>query len=235
MKHEKHEFDKYIKNYRENLDKSLWLSGESSTFFAEYKAAKLKEWFPLQAQQEQTILDFGCGDGLMTSFVNVFFPKANVYGVDPSSESINVAHMAYPNITFSVSDTQIEFEDHFFDMIFTAGAFHHIPFIEHEHYLSEIYRILKPGGYFILFELNPLNPLTAFTFKRNPIDKNAKMMFPWYSKKLLTMFGNPSIKFYCFFPRLLRKLRFLEPYLTQIPLGALYAIIVQKKSDVTHN
>ena len=31
------EFDKYAKNYRTTLDKPLALTGESSSFFAEYK------------------------------------------------------------------------------------------------------------------------------------------------------------------------------------------------------
>lgn len=90
-----HEFDQYAKQYRELLDKNLWLSGESSTFFAEYKALKLKEWLPELVKTPITILDFGCGDGLMTSFIASLFPTATVFGVDPSSESIEVARMAY--------------------------------------------------------------------------------------------------------------------------------------------
>ena len=51
-----HEFDKYINNYRENLDKSLSISGETSDFFAKYKAKKLLEWFPNLANKEIKII-----------------------------------------------------------------------------------------------------------------------------------------------------------------------------------
>jgi ubiquinone/menaquinone biosynthesis C-methylase UbiE len=231
MSHTPHEFDQYAKNYRENLDKNLWLSGESSTFFAEYKAQKLKQWLPELANKPITILDFGCGDGVMTSFVQAVFPQATVVGADPSSESIEVARMAYEKITFQVSDTRVDMPDQHFDLIFAAGAFHHIPFNEHEHYRQEVMRLLKPGGIFVMFELNPYNPLTVWTFKHNPIDQNATMMRPGYSYKLLRPAGSVTTKFYCFFPHALRKLRFFEPYLTKVPVGALYACVVKKNKD----
>ena len=66
-----------IQDYRENNDKYLSLSGESSIFFAEYKTLKLKEWFPKLTQWTPTILDYGCGDGIMTAFVKKIFPHAH--------------------------------------------------------------------------------------------------------------------------------------------------------------
>lgn len=226
----KKEFDTYAHNYRDNLDKNLWLSGESSTFFAEYKAQKLKEWLPHQTTEKLAILDFGCGDGVMTSFVKNIYQGADVYGVDPSVESIEVARMAYETINFSVSGDKLEFDDNSLDVIFSAGTFHHIPFEQHESYVQEIHRILKPGGRFVMFELNPLNPMTVYTFKNNPIDKNATMMKSWYTKKLLKKYGAVSTKFYCFYPNFLHWMRWSEPYLTWLPFGALYACIMQKKT-----
>jgi ubiquinone/menaquinone biosynthesis C-methylase UbiE len=230
----KAEFDCYIQDYRKNLDKSLALSGESSTYFAQYKAAKLKEWLPNKRVKAEKILDFGCGDGMMTSFVADFFPKAVVYGVDPSPESIKVAQETYPKLMFSTNYDEkpdLGFADGTFDIIFAAGAFHHIPFDRHDGYAKEIYRILKPSGYFVMFELNPYNPLTVRTFKRNPIDQHATMLTPPYAKKFLKhSLGNDqtNIKFYCFYPHVFRCLRFTERFMTKIPFGALYAAIVKK-------
>lgn len=226
------EFDNYIENYRKNCDNALSLSGESSAFFAEYKATKLKEWFPAYRTKDCAILDFGCGDGLMTFFVKNNFAQATVYGIDPSHESIRNAQKNFSGIAFSTNSeekTDINFPDNTFDLIFTAGTFHHIPFEKHRGYIQEIFRIVKPGGSFVLFELNPLNPLTVITFKRNPIDFNATMMTPWYSYALSKkMTKNCSIKFYCFYPHCLQWLRFTEKYMTKIPFGALYAIIGTK-------
>jgi len=225
----KHEFDEYIHNYRETLDQAVAISGESSAFFAEYKAKKLYEWFPQKNKKGISILDFGCGDGLMASFVKVFFPHAKIFGVDPSQESIEFAQEAHPSISFSVSNEHIPFPDNTFDLMYAAGVFHHIPFSEHKKYFDEIHRVLKSQGIFVLFELNPLNPLTQWIFRHNPIDKNAQMLWPWYAKKILKKYGAVSLKYYCFFPRLLSKLRPIEPYMIHIPVGALYACILNKK------
>lgn len=225
----KREFDQYIEGYRTHCDQALWLSGESSAYFAEYKARKLAEWFPEQVSLPLKILDFGCGDGVMTHFVQHSFPKGALYGVDPSPKSIEQAQRQFPQIHFflnSEEETRLEFSDGFFDLIFSAGVFHHIPFERHDGYLRELTRILKPGGHLVLFELNPLNPLTVLTFKRNPIDHNATLMRPWYTRKLARKYGRCTTKYYCFFPKILKWLRPVEPYLTKVPFGALYATII---------
>lgn len=227
------EFDCYIKNYRKNLDQSLSLSGESSAYFAEYKALKLKEWLPGKFFQNQKILDFGCGDGLMTYFVSRCFPSSVVYGVDPSPKSIKSAQEQFAAINFSVNYEQkadLAFEDNTFDIVFSAGTFHHITFDCHKGYLQEIFRVLKPHGCFVMFELNPFNPLTVWTFKRNPIDKYATMLYPSYARKVISGVLSESIlttKYYCFYPHVVKYLRWTERFMTKIPMGALYAVIAQ--------
>lgn len=226
------EFDNYIKDYRHNLDKALSISGYSSDYFAEYKAQKLKKWFPDQVQQSIKILDFGCGDGLMTHYVSQLFTKAQIYGIDPSLKSIETAQRLFPSLTFFVNHEQhvnLNFEDNTFDLIYAAGVFHHIPFDKHHQYIQELCRILKPHGFLVVFELNPLNPLTVLTFKRNPIDQNAHMMMPWYTYRLVKNCGKTTTKFYCFYPKFLSWLKWTEDFLIKVPCGALYATIVQKK------
>lgn len=228
----KAEFDSYIKDYRKDLDNHLSLSGENSSFFAEYKALKLKEWLGAQAVSAQKILDFGCGDGLMTNFVSNILPNAQLYGVDPSYDSISVAQKNYPHLKLSVSYEEkydLDFSYNYFDIIFAAGAFHHIPFEHHTGFYKELFRILKPNGAIVTFELNPFNPLTYITFKRNPIDQHATMLKPWYAYCLGKAWARKrSLKFYCFYPNVLRGLRFTEKYLTKFPIGALYATIFIK-------
>jgi ubiquinone/menaquinone biosynthesis C-methylase UbiE len=226
---QEHEFDSYIKNYRKNQDKHVALSGESGTFFAEYKVQKMAEWFPELVNGSYKVLDYGCGDGLMTFFAEKQFQKSKFYGIDPSSESIKEAQANFKSIEFSVLYNNImPYANDSMDFVFAAGVFHHIPFDEHQQCISEIFRVLKPSGTFILFELNPFNPLTVLTFKRSPVDKNATMVFPHYGKKLVKKYGATATKYYCFFPAFVRKLRVLEPFMTKIPFGALYATIARK-------
>lgn len=224
------EFDKYIDDYRTNLTKALTLSGHSSTYFAQYKAKKLAFWLKSLTNQAIKILDFGCGDGMMTDFVAKEFAQAQLFGVDPSPKSIKAAQLKYPAINFclnSQTTSDLPFEDNEFDIIYSAGTFHHIPFEQHSAYLHELKRITKKNSYIVILELNPLNPLTVLTFKRNPIDYNAQMLMFWYCKKLVRSAGKSAIKFYCFFPKWFSWLQCIEPWLEKIPFGALYAVIIK--------
>lgn len=228
----KNEFDHYIDHYRENNDNALWLSGETSAYFAAYKAEKLAVWYRNLHTQPLAILDFGCGDGIMLNEVHKHFPRAAAYGLDPSAESIAVAKKNFPAFAFDANDgnsTTLNFDNDFFDIIFSAGTFHHIPFTMHHDYITELMRILKPRRSLIIFELNPLNPLTVYTFKKNPIDRNAHMLSPWYTSQMVRTLGfKGATRFICFFPRVVRWLRFCEPLLTKVPFGALYATIIKK-------
>ncbi|MBI2775493.1 class I SAM-dependent methyltransferase [Candidatus Dependentiae bacterium] len=232
MKQVHQEFDQFAKDYRGILDDVCGLTGESSQYFAQLKIQKLAEWFPQLVNKEITILDFGCGDGMMTCFASEMFKKAKVYGVDPSPKSIAIAQQKYPHITFAVnsdSDTKIELDDSMFDLVVAAGAFHHIPYRMHEGYLNELMRILKRDGILILFELNPLNPGTQLMFHRSPFEDNAKMLKPWYTYKIARPYGGCTINYYCFFPRFMRMFRPLEKILKKIPCGGLYAAIIKKR------
>jgi len=220
------EFDNCIKNYRQNLDKSLSLSGETSNFFAEYKAKKLLGWLPNLYNKKINILDFGCGDGTMASYVSKLFPQAKIKGIDISQESIYCAKKKFPTINFYCTENLNEKNS--YDLIYSAGVFHHIEFKNHKNILKKIFNNLKINGYFVLFELNPYNILTRRTFKKCPIDKNATMLSPKYSNDILLKFGKISTKYYFFFPAFLKVIRPIEKYLTKIPIGALYATIVQK-------
>lgn len=216
--------------YRANFNKNVWLSGYESTWFAEYKVLKLKELISDLVNKPISILDFGCGDGVMSSFVNHVFVHAEVFGVDQSAEAIEVARMAYEDVYFAVLEEKIPVADSSFDVVVAAEIFHHIPFKEHDYYVREMMRVLKPNGLLVLFELNPLNLMTVYRFKRNPLEGGMHMLFPWSAKKLLKQYGKIiTLNFYSFFPHWLRKLYFLEQYMIKIPVGTLYAVVVQKQ------
>ncbi len=224
-----HEFDQFATQYRQEQTKYLSPTGENSHYFAKLKAEKLKMWATnYKLHNPAYILDFGCGDGIMSYEVKKLFPLSHIIGVDPSIESIHLAKENAPDCTFYELGESLElFKMNMFDIIYCAGVFHHIPFEKHNNCIKELYRILKPGGILILFELNPLNPGTQYIFNGHPMEKNAKMLTPWYAKKITNDFYKETI-FYCFFPKFLKKLRLIEKWLTKIPFGGLYGTIAQK-------
>lgn len=225
------EFDQFASDYRKILDDVCSATGESSLYFAEVKAQKLAKWFPHLIDAPLHILDFGCGDGMMTWQVSKIFKNAKMYGVDPSPKSIEIAQKLYPSMTFGVNSdihTAIDFEDAQFDLVLTAGVFHHIPYRMHDGYMSELTRILKKNGCLVMFELNPLNPGTVYIFNKSPFEDNAKMLKPWYTYKLTKKYGGCSIKYYSFFPRWMKWFRPLEKWIERVPCGGLYAAIVRK-------
>ena len=222
------EFDNYIEKYRENNNKYITLSGEDSKFFAEFRSTKLYE-ITQRMKRISSTLDFGCGDGLMTSFISKLFTNAKNFGIDPSSKSIEIAKSRNLSINFqNFNGINLDFPDNSIDVIYSANVFHHIQWNLHSTYLKEIFRILSPDGMFVLMEHNPLNPLTMMSFLRNPMDKNAKIMPPWYSKKVIGEFGKTNTEFQFFFPRFLKFLRPLEKYMTKLPIGAMYACYASK-------
>ena len=108
-------------------------------------------------------LDLGCGSGWA---VNYAFEKANgkgeFYGLDISQKMINKALEIYKNnnqLHFQMGDSaSLPFSDNFFDFIITTNSFHHYP--EPDKALSEIKRVLKPGGFVYILDPTSDGPIT---------------------------------------------------------------------------
>jgi ubiquinone/menaquinone biosynthesis C-methylase UbiE len=130
-------------------------------------------------------------------------------------------------VTFHYSEhTALPFPADSFDVIYSNGTFHHIDHAAHAAVLRELARVLRPGGHLFVFENNPLNPLTVLNMRRNPFDKGAKMLAPWYLRKLERGAGMRARapRYYVFFPKHLKALRWSEKHLRRLPLGAQYYV-----------
>lgn len=107
----------------------------------------------------ENILDVGTGKGGFLPVLIKTFPTAEITGVDPDTESIEVAQMQYPGIKFHVMGAEkLLFDDHMFDVVSISKALHHLPNIKKS--LKEIKRVTKPGGFIIINEpiSDRLNP-----------------------------------------------------------------------------
>ena len=224
------DFDEFSQDYNEVLNKSIALSGEDSDFFLDLKMKLLQHYFKKSAQRRVDILDYGCGTGRAAAVIAKYFPQSKYVGIDPSEKSITVARKNYPEQSFHVLNGALNLGERTFDIVFAAVVFHHIQRGQQVTTLQQIYQSLKPGGYFVLFEHNPYNPLTVRIVKNCPFDKDAVLLQPGYAKKLLKKanFKTRWLQYYFFFPKFLSFLRPCETLLAELPLGAQYMLVGRK-------
>jgi 2-polyprenyl-3-methyl-5-hydroxy-6-metoxy-1,4-benzoquinol methylase len=97
-------------------------------------------------------LDYGCGSGYGTALLAG--DCEHITGIDTAPEAINYAELHYqaPNLSYETvkpaSEEPIPFSDAFFDTVLSFQVLEHIRDVKP--YLSEIKRVLKPGGALIL-------------------------------------------------------------------------------------
>jgi len=218
----KKDFDAYAKNYNAILSEQLNFFEEDNFYFAEYKIAKLKNLISFQPKR---ILDFGCGIGRSTLFLNQYFPHAQIYGCDISQESLLEAEKTAPSAHFFLT-TALSEKPKIFDVIFVSNVFHHIKLSERSKTLDLITQSSATGGVIVVFEHNPYNPVTRHLVNTCPFDHDAVLLRPKELKVLFKKAGvqNISLEYTLFFPAFLKRLRFLEKYLHFLPLGGQYVV-----------
>lgn len=224
----KAEFDRYAGSYKSLHEKSVLFSGEGLDYFAKYK---IEDVYGIARKRKIkdniSILDYGAGTGASVPYWRQFFGNADLVSADVSSESLAKLSEIYPGCkTLLLEPGKIPAPDDSFDIIFAACVFHHIDHANHIAVMKEIARVLKKGGIFIIFEHNPLNPLTLYAVNRCEFDINAKLLNFWQTRKRMRLAGlRKSItRFRIFFPGHLSFLRPLEKYMTWIPFGGQYYV-----------
>jgi SAM-dependent methyltransferase len=98
-----------------------------------------------------TLLDFGCGSG---RWVDFFARRGCRYsGVDISSELLRMARGRWPEASFSaVRDGRIPYPDRSFDVACSIAVIHHNPYERQQGLAAELSRVVRDGGYLVLFE-----------------------------------------------------------------------------------
>ena len=208
-------FDEYATRYDALWADSIRASGESTEYFLQYKLERLRK---LALPRALPILDFGCGVGNLTQCLSGHFE--NVEGYDPSVESIHVARTRLPGARFHTAPASVP--DGHFGAAVLSGVLHHVEPSERPSLLRLVRQKLAPGGKLIIFEHNPFNPLTRRAVDACPFDDDAQLVWPAALRSLVAGAGflNVRLDYIVFFPRLLRALRPLEPYLSRVFLGA---------------
>jgi SAM-dependent methyltransferase len=216
--------------YEAMLNQGIHLSGESMLFFLEGRL-KLLQKQVCQIGPGSRVLDFGCGLGYATQRLQQMFPGAEITGTDTSRNALEAARQTNggPGIRFITVD-ELEGDTGGYDACYVNGVFHHIQPAERPQALGLIYRVLRPNGALALFENNPWNIGARMVMARIPFDRDAHMLSPLLTSQLLRQAGFRVVRTdsLFFFPRLLKGLRFSEPYLGWTRLGAQYVVVARR-------
>jgi len=223
-------FDDYAAEYDAALDQGIRVSGECKDYFARSRIEWLRACLKALQERPSIILDYGCGTGLTTSFFRELVSDASVLGVDVSSKSLDFATRLHGSdgIKFLLFDQYTPNAE--IDLAFCNGVFHHILPRNRASAIDYIYRSLRPGGLFALWENNPWNPGTRYVMRRIPFDRDAIPLPAPETRQLLCAGGFDIIRidFLFIFPRALRWFRTLEPLVSKLPLGAQYQVLCRK-------
>lgn len=226
---EKAEFDRFADEYSALHVRNIALSGEAPDYFAEYKIRDLARECPRGSGTDgtaMTVLDFGAGVGTSVPYMRKYFPNADLTCLDVSMRSLEIGKSRFPGLArfMPFDGSAIPFQDGEFDVAFAACVFHHIEHDEHVGLFQELRRILRNDGRVMIYEHNPLNPLTVHAVKTCAFDENARLIRAGAMLRSLSAAGFSSVKlrYRVFFPHALRWLRPLESSLTWLPLGAQY-------------
>jgi len=222
------EFDAYDCNYSDVVNRALAFSRLKVDFFTRAKVEHLlgtvETLHPPASRAE--LLDIGCGVGNSHPLLVAQFAK--MVGIDVSLSCIAKASERNSSVHYAVYDgLHLPFSSATFDVACAVCVFHHVPVSKRESLVAEVRRILRPDGLFVIFEHNPLNPLTMHVVNRCEFDKNAILLRQDETEKLLKTAGFRKVgtRFILTIPALGSARRIVDRIFSRLPIGAQYCTV----------
>lgn len=158
---------------------------------------------------DKNVLEAGCGTGRESMYLATM--GAKLTAIDITDESLNIAknqaekHNLKEKINFQkVSVLDLPFDNDHFDIVLSSGVIHHTD--NPKRAFTELVRVLKPGGFLILYVYNNyahlipnLRRKLVLSIAGNNIHKRVKIaqkIFPFYVRKkniaaIYDEFGHP--------------------------------------------
>lgn len=107
--------------------------------------------------RDRDVLEVGCGAGGGAAYIARNYGPKSVTGIDLLPVNIAEAELrgSVPGLSFAVGDaTALQFPDNSFDVVVNIESSHSYPSVET--FLSEVKRVLKPGGVFLFADHRPV-------------------------------------------------------------------------------
>lgn len=139
----------HSKEEAEELDKKLNLL---------YRPIILEKIIP----KDKNVLDFGCGWGRFSGFLQELFP-GQIIGVDISSKIIELSPHHYPRCKYKVlHGEKIPIQDNFIDVVFIHLVLGAIPKNNLKKYTAELDRVSNENSLFFIVENTSKNSDTVY-------------------------------------------------------------------------
>jgi trans-aconitate 2-methyltransferase len=100
----------------------------------------------IQRDAVQRVVDLGCGPGNSTAVLRARWPEAECFGVDSSTEMLEVARKSDPVVRWVHADIRTWEPTEPVDLLFSNAALHWLP--DHEPLFPRLLRLLTSGGVF---------------------------------------------------------------------------------------
>ncbi len=141
--------------------------------YIDKRTSLIKRLLPLGGQ----VLDVGCGTGQLGAAIAS--EGYDVFGVDLSAAMVSKARQRGLSGTYAAVTTALPFAEASFDLALTVATLHHLETPERvATTVSEMGRVVKRGGYVVLWDHNPANPYWPILMKRVPQDSGDERLVP---------------------------------------------------------
>jgi len=101
------------------------------------------------------VADLGCGSGIFTNLLHQAGYDST--GVDISPKLVALGQAKFPHVRLIEGDIEnLPFPSESLDGALLSGVVHHLP--DPRKCAAEVFRVLRPGGKFVAFDPNRMNP-----------------------------------------------------------------------------
>jgi SAM-dependent methyltransferase len=213
-------FDPYATSYIATVDQALAGTGVKASYFSRYRARYLCSSLELAGTSK--ILDYGCGTGNLSAQLLTALPELRIDGYDPSSQSIGAVPQSLQDQGIFSSD--LKDLGGGYDVIVMAMVMHHVVPAQRVGVLQKIRGMMASNGRLVIFEHNPVNPLTRRIVDRCPFDADAVLLGPAEAADLVQAAGLQHVRrdYLGFFPPILGR---LDRFLRACPWGVQYVLV----------
>lgn len=119
-------------------------------------------------------LDIGCGIGATVNYLQTEF-GIEAFGIDPSEKLIKLGKDKYDLSLTMGKGEFLPYGESYFDLVFTECSLSLMD--NHRKTIGEVYRVLKPGGYFIISDVFAKRPEYIEELKKTKIKSCLRNLF----------------------------------------------------------